>query len=92
MLAVWIPLSSIDREAKAPDAETLAFVRRHADLAPLPPPAIERILTRLADGRSPAGDVLIREGEVGDRFYMVVEDGEAEVTRDGVHVTDRAPR
>ena len=38
MLAVWIPLASIDRTAKAPDPETLAFVRRLPIFAPLPPP------------------------------------------------------
>ena len=88
MLALWIPLSSIDREAKAPDPETLAFVRRMPIFAPLPPPAIERILAHLTHVDVPAGEVLIREGDVGKRFLMIV-DGEAEVTRGTAHVTNR---
>jgi hypothetical protein len=86
MLALWVPLSAIDREAKAPDEETVAFVRRLTIFSPLPPPAIERILASLEPAQAHAGRVLIREGDVGDRFYMVVE-GEAEVTRGGTHVT-----
>jgi hypothetical protein len=86
MLALWIPLSSIDREAKAPDAETLEFVRRMPIFAPLPAPAIERILAHLTRLDVPGGEVLIREGDVGDRFFMIVA-GEAEVTRDGIHLT-----
>jgi MFS family permease len=85
MLALWIPLSSIDRDAKVPDAETVAFLRRMPIFAPLPPPAIERILAHLARVEVPAGEVLIGQGDVGDRFYMIVE-GRAEVTRDGEHV------
>jgi MFS family permease len=88
MVVLWIPLASIDREAKAPDPERLAFVRRLPIFAPLPPPAIERILARITPLAVPAGEVFIREGDVGDRFFMIV-DGKAEVTRDGTHVTYR---
>ena len=89
MLALWIPLASIDRMAKAPDPETLAFVRRLPIFAPLPPPAIERILARITPLDVPAGEVLIREGAVGDRFLMIVE-GKADVTRDDEHLTYRS--
>jgi MFS family permease len=89
MLLVWIPLASIDREAMAPDADTLAFVRRMPIFAVLPPPALERIVTHLSRITVPAGEVLMRQGDVGDRFLMIVE-GTAELTRDGVHVTDRS--
>ncbi len=88
MLALWIPLSSIDRRAKAPDAETLAFIRRMPIFAPLPAPAIERILADLIAVDVSAGEVLMREGDVGDRLVMIVE-GTAQVTRVGAHVTTR---
>lgn len=87
MLALWAPLAAIDREAKAPDPELLAFVRRMPIFAVLPAPAIEQILAHLGRVEIPAGEILIREGDFGDRLYMIVE-GEAEVTRDGVHVAD----
>ena len=88
-LALWVPLSAIDREAKAPGRRDAGADPRHPDLR-----AAAGAGDR-ADPRQPhagrelaAGDVLMREGEVGERFY-VIETGEAEVTRDGAHVTDR---
>jgi MFS family permease len=87
MLVLWIPLRSVDREAAPPDAETLAFVRRIPIFAPLPPPTIEFIVANLIPLGVPAGEVFIRQGDVGDRIFMIVE-GEAEVTRDGAHLTD----
>jgi MFS family permease len=90
MLALWVPLSAIDREAKAPDAATLAFVRRIPMFAPLPAPAIERVIAHLTRMEAPAGEVLIREGEAGDRFFMIV-DGEAEVIRGGERVAELGP-
>ena len=88
MLVLWAPLASIDREAKAPDAEMLAFVRRMPIFAVLPVPGIERIANHLERLTVPAGEILIREGDVGDRLYIIVE-GDAEVTSDGVHVADQ---
>jgi cyclic nucleotide-binding protein len=87
ILALWIPLSSIDREARAPDASLVAFVRRIPIFSPLPSPAIERIVTNLKRIVLPAGQVVIREGDIGDRFVLIAA-GEAEVTRDGTHVTN----
>jgi CRP-like cAMP-binding protein len=37
-----------------------------------------------------AGDVIIREGDEGDRFY-VIESGTVEVTRGGTHVVSLGP-
>ncbi len=85
MLALWVPLSAIDRDAKAPDAKTLRFVRGMPIFAPLSAPAIERIVGNLAREHVPAGGILIREGDVGERFIMIVA-GEADVTRAGAHV------
>jgi hypothetical protein len=87
MLALWAPLASIDRDAKPPDAETLAFLRSISIFALLPAPAIERIASHVAWSDVAAGDVVIREGEVGDRFFMIV-DGEMDVTRAGVHLAE----
>jgi MFS family permease len=86
ILALWIPLTSIDRDAPAPDPELVAFVRRIPLFAPLPPPAIERIIAHLERAELASDQLVIREGDVGDRFVLIVS-GEAEVIRDGAHVT-----
>jgi len=84
----WWPLSGIDRRAAAPDAAALALLRRLPMFAPLPAPAIERIMADLVRVDLPAGHVLIREGESGDRFY-VVADGILDVSRNGEPVAER---
>jgi MFS family permease len=73
-------LLAVDREAVAPDPRTLELLRRIPIFAPLPPPAMERLLATLVPVEIGAGDVLIREGDAGDRFYVIV-DGRIEVTR-----------
>jgi hypothetical protein len=88
VVAAWRPLSSIDRNAEVPDAETVAFLRRIPIFAPLPPPEIERILGHLRRIEVPPGDVLIRQGDVGDRFLMIVH-GDVRVTRDGEAIAER---
>jgi MFS family permease len=88
-IAVWRPLSSIDRDAPVPDADTVAFLRTIPIFAPLPPPAIERILTSLRRIEVPAGQVLIRQGDVGDRFLMIVH-GDVRVTQDGEAIAERS--
>ena len=90
ILALWIPLSAIDRDAPAPDPELVTFVRRIPLFSPLLPPAIERIVAHLERVELASGQIVIREGDVGDRFVMIVS-GEVEVTRDGTSITTCAP-
>src|SRR4029077_315089 len=47
-------------------------------LAPLPPQVLEHIASAVIEVRQPAGSIVIREGDVGDRFYIVGE-GEVEI-------------
>ena len=70
-----------DRGVKVPLVE-IALLRSIPLFAPLPPPEIEGLARALEPRRLPAGTVIIRIGEQGDRFYAVAE-GEVEVTRDG---------
>ena len=58
--------------------------------APLAPPTIERLAANLVPVDAAAGAWLIREGERGDRFY-VVDEGEVEIEIDGRTVRREGP-
>jgi MFS family permease len=83
-------LLSIDRRAVAPDSEALALVRKIPFFAPLPAPAMESVMTNMTLVQVGPGEVLIREGDVGDLFYVIVE-GEVEVTSRGKHLGTLGP-
>jgi MFS family permease len=68
----WTRLRRIDATNPAPRLS--ALLRGVEILEPLPAAALERLTAALGEVRLPAGAVVIREGEPGDRFY-VVEDG-----------------
>ncbi|HYG73255.1 MAG TPA: MFS transporter [Actinomycetota bacterium] len=75
-------LLAIDRDAAAPDPVALDLIRGLDLFAPLPPEAIERVLRSLERIDVASGTTVIREGDVGDRFY-VIADGDADVTIGG---------
>lgn len=83
-------LLSIDRSAEAPDADILRLLLQIPFFAPLPAPAMERVLADVIARDAAAGDVLIREGDRGDLFYVIVE-GTVEITRGGEHVSEQGP-
>jgi MFS family permease len=83
-------LLSIDRSAEAPDAEILRLLRAIPFFAPLPAPSMERVMADVIARDAAAGDVLIREGDPGDLFYVIVE-GTVEITRAGEHVSEQGP-
>jgi MFS family permease len=71
----WRSLAALDAP---PTAEReLELLRANPIFAPLPPTTQEELARRLAPVRLAAGDVVLREGEPGDRFYLVAE-GEVE--------------
>jgi MFS family permease len=86
--AVRRRLRSVDVGARVP-ADDLALLRRTSIFEPLPPPALERVARNCVPLDVPAGTVVIREGDVGDRFYviaagdLVVTTGAREVDRHG---------
>ncbi|MDP9283830.1 MAG: cyclic nucleotide-binding domain-containing protein, partial [Actinomycetota bacterium] len=84
-LATWRGLVDIDRSVAAP-AEELAVIERVPMFAPLSIVAKEHMAATLTPISVAAGDVVIREGEIGDRFYIVAH-GELEVVASGVHTT-----
>jgi hypothetical protein len=81
-LIVWRQLLRIDREVQAPAVE-LELVDGVPMFAPLSIAAKEHMAARLVEVPVEAGEIVIRAGDHGDRFY-VVADGELEVTN-GLH-------
>jgi MFS family permease len=87
-LGTWHRLVDIDRRAPGPTAE-LSVIDCVPMLAPLSLAAKEHMATTLAPVSVAAGEVVIRAGDPGDRFY-VVGDGELEVVAERLRVTARA--
>lgn len=75
-------LSRIDAAAHAPDAGELRVLASVPIFAPLPGTSLEHLAGRLVPLRIDAGTVVVREGDAGDRFYMIAE-GEVEVSENG---------
>jgi hypothetical protein len=87
-LLAWRRLVQVDKTAPGPTAE-LAVIDSVGMLTPLSLAAKEHLATSLVPVSVAAGDVVIRAGERGDRFYIVA-DGELEVVADGLHRTAEA--
>ena len=81
-LLTWRELVDIDRTIAAP-AEELAVIDGVPMFAPLSIVAKEYLAATLTRVAVDAGDVVIRAGDVGDRFYIVA-DGELEVLAPGL--------
>jgi MFS family permease len=74
-------LGRIDRSLTVPTAQ-LKALRAIEMFAPLPAPTLEALAMSLARIDIPAGETLFRQGDHGDRFY-IVETGEVEIEIDG---------
>ena len=57
----------------------LALLRAVPIFSPLPAPTLERVAAELERIDARMGDVLVREGEAGDRFYLI-DEGSVDVT------------
>jgi predicted MFS family arabinose efflux permease len=77
----WRRLLAIDREHAPPERE-LDLLRGVSFFTRLPEPTLEQLASRLERIRLPAGRDVFRQGDSGDRFYVVAE-GEVEVLIDG---------
>jgi rhodanese-related sulfurtransferase len=91
IMATWDELAASERGAAEPTALTLGnwailtgvfsvHSLRSGALSQLPPAHIEELLRRFARTKVRRGDVVVREGEAGD-FYYVIENGKCEVER-----------
>src|SRR5262249_42961549 len=80
VLVLGATVARIDAAATAPDASELRIVASVPIFAPLPGASLEHLASRLVPLRLGAGTVVVREGDAGDRFYIVAE-GEVEVSQ-----------
>ena len=85
-LATYRRLTEIDR-AVVPGPE-LGLIERVPMFAPLSLAAKERIARNLVPVTVTPGELVIRAGDIGDRFYLV-GDGELDIDVDGLHVAAR---
>jgi MFS family permease len=77
-------------DARAISAEDVALLRRVDVFAMLGPVELERLAEALEAVFVPAGEDVIRQGEEGDRFYVVVA-GAVDVAVDGAVVGQEGP-
>ena len=89
VLLSWRGLRAIDAAAVAP-ARELALLDSVPMFAPLAVAAKEQVAKSLIPISRPAGHEIVKEGDAGDRFYIVAS-GTAEVTQDGRHLRDCGP-
>jgi hypothetical protein len=80
-LVFWQRFGEIDAVAAVPTAE-VGLLQSVSLFAPLPPPTLERLASRLVRLEFPPAAVIAAEGEPGDRFYLLAE-GEVEVRAGG---------
>ena len=76
-------------EVPVPERE-LALLRGIEIFKPLPPPVLESLAGSLAPVRVETAREVFRQGEMGDRFYIVAE-GEVEIISDGEVVAVTGP-
>jgi MFS family permease len=83
------PLLKIDAAATAPGPE-LSLLRSSPIFAPLPGTTLEHLAARLVPLRLEPGTVIVREGDPGDRFYLIVE-GKVDVSAEGRALSQLGP-
>jgi MFS family permease len=82
-------VARIDSAAAPPDADELRILASVPIFAPLPGMTLEHLAGRLVPMRLDPGTMIVREGDAGDRFYIVAE-GTVEVTEEGRTISELA--
>jgi MFS family permease len=82
IVALSVPsLTTIDHRIAKPGPD-LALLRQVSFFGPLPFALVEHLASELQSATYEPGDVIIRDGQPGERFYMIA-DGRARVCKDG---------
>jgi MFS family permease len=89
VIPAWPMLNAIDRAAEVP-AERLDVLRANPIFGPLPESTLEQLAQALDEVLVQSGEEVVRQGEPGDRFYLV-KDGALEVRVDGALVQSLGP-
>ena len=82
-----VTVARIDASAPAPDPDELRVLASVPIFAPLPGGSLEHLAARLVPLRVDPGTVIVREGDAGDRFYIVA-DGRLEVSQYGRAISE----
>jgi MFS family permease len=83
---VGAKVARIDAEAAAPRPDELRILATVPIFAPLPGGSLEHLASRLVPLQVDPGTVIVREGDAGDRFYVLAE-GEVDVAQEGVTIS-----
>jgi MFS family permease len=81
VVPAWPRLAAIDRVTRIP-ADRIALLSANPIFAPLPGPTIEQLAEALEELHVTADTEVVRQGEGGDRFYLIKE-GSLDVYVDG---------
>jgi MFS family permease len=87
VLVCWPSVARIDAKAVAPEVEELRILTSVPIFAPLPGMTLEHLAGRLVPLRLDPDTVIVREGDAGDRFYIVAE-GVVEVSEYGRPISE----
>ena len=85
--AAFLPrLTAIDGKISAPGPD-LTLLRQVSFFHPLPFAIVEHLTSELQSATYEPGDVIIRDGEPGERFYIIAE-GRARAAKDGMQLRE----
>ena len=88
-ILLWTRLRRLDGVGMVPE-DALDLLRSLPLFRPLPVPVLEELASKLIVVTTSAGEQVIREGDSGDRFY-VIGSGEVDVSSDGRPVATLGP-
>jgi MFS family permease len=88
-LVSWARLRKIDERTVVPERE-LELLRSLPLFAPLPPATLEHLARSLVRVPAATGTEITRQGEVGDRFYLV-DKGDMDVSIEGEVISSLGP-